>query len=439
MSKRGFRIGVLTCCLVGLFGLGLATTPAVAADKVKVTIWSEFPEIHEMISAVAKQYMAEHPEIIVEATLYPQRALAEKVAVALPAGQAADLLEIDKMALYPYYVDGYVEPITGDMEKWVKDNWPQDSIEAVTAADGKMFCFPWFVSLKLMFYNKDYFAEAGITKTPETVDEMIAMSQKLVKRDADNKVTRSGLGYRLSGGGFGTAQKFWTQAMIPYGAKAIEKVGDKWRAGYDNEAGLKAMQMYLNAIYKDNVVSFDIKSDAEGFGLGFAAMFQRESWVVGYMAKNAPKINYGVFLMPKGPGDWGTVGNTVALGLSKGSKNKKEALDFAQYLMNDANSRKLLAETGWQPFRVNVDYKDIFEKMPALKTFVDGLNTKGFKVYDYENISPISEIHNRFAERLMRAFKMKELYEKPEELKAFLHAAAEETNSILQENDLLAK
>ncbi|GAK60996.1 extracellular solute-binding protein [Candidatus Vecturithrix granuli] len=423
--------------LVVLFGL--LVVEGVEA-KTKVTIWSAFPEIHEYIVAVANQYMKENPNIEIEATLYPQRAQEEKVAVALPTGQAADLIELDKMMLYPYYVDGYLEPLTGDMETWLKEKFPADGVEAVRAEDGNIYCFPWFVSLKVMFYNKTYFEEAGITKTPDTIDEMMEMAQKLVKRDANNQVTRAGIDLRLSGGGFGTAQKFWCQSMIPYGAKVIEKVGDKWRAGYDNEAGLKAIQMYLNAVYRDNVESFDVKSDAEGFGLGLSAMFQRESWVVGYMTQNAPDVKYGAFLMPKGPGgDWGTVGNTMALGVNKASKNKKEALDFAMYMMNDDNSRKMIDETGWQPFRAHVDYSDIIKKHPVLQTFVDGLSTEGHRVYDYENIPPISEIHNRFAERLMRSFKMKELYDDPDQLKKFIHEMAEETNEILAEYDLLAE
>jgi ABC-type glycerol-3-phosphate transport system substrate-binding protein len=304
---------------------------------------------------------------------------------------------------------------------------------------GKMFCFPWFAAVKVMFYNKDYFAEAGINKTPETVDEMLEMAKKLVKRDKDGKVIRAGLDFRLSGGGAGTAQKFWCQAMVPYGASFIEPVGDKWRAGYDNEAGFNSFMMYLNAIYRDKIEDFDVKSDAEGFGLGLSAMFQRETWVVTYLEKNAPQIKYGVFMMPKGPKGWGNVGNTMGLGVNKASKNKKEALDFAMYLMNDANTVKMFRESGWQPFRVNVDYSEIYAKYPVMKVFVDALRTPGHKNYDYENIPAISEIHNRFAEKLMRAFKMKELYENPDELKDYIHTMAEETNEILDEYDLLAE
>jgi hypothetical protein len=196
----------------------------------------------------------------------PAAGAGEKVAVALPAGQAADLIELDKFELYPYYKNGFLEPLPPDTEAWVKKNFPEYSVKANTADDGKLFDFPWFNAFKMMFYNKDYFKEAGITKVPTTVDEMVAASKKLTKYDSKGNVTRAGLDYRIMGGGAGTMQKYWTQAMIPYGAKVLDKVGDKWRAGYNNEAGKNALTMYINAVHKDKVVAFDHKHDAEGSG-----------------------------------------------------------------------------------------------------------------------------------------------------------------------------
>ncbi|MCX5917418.1 MAG: extracellular solute-binding protein, partial [Deltaproteobacteria bacterium] len=265
------------------------------------------------------------------------------------------------------------------------------------------------------------------------------MAKKLTKRDAKGNLTRAGFDLRLSGGGFGTSQKYWTQVMIPYGAQVLEKVGNKYRAGYDNEAGRKALQYYIDAVYKHRVDSLDFKSDAEAFGLGITSMFQRESWVVGYLAKNAPKINYGVFMMPKGPGGWGTVGNTMGLSISKASKFKKEAFDFAMFAMNDDMSRATFGDSGWQPFRKGVDYSALYKTRPQLKTFIDAAQTKGHTVYDYENIAPIFEIHSRMADRLMAAFKRAELMDNPSGIAKVLKDAADETNRILDENGLLAK
>jgi len=435
MRSRITKIGGIAL-VMGIFLLG---TTEVTVAQVELNVWSAFPELHEQVTWIAGKYMEKNPNIKIKTTLFPQRALEEKVAVALPAGQAADLIELDKMAFYPYYVAGNLEPLPRNVVDWMKKNFPDYSVVSVTSEKGEIFTFPWLNSLKAMFYNKDHFKEAGITKTPDTIDEMMEMAKKLTKRDEKGNMTRAGLDFRLSGGGFGTSQKYWTQVMIPYGAKVLEKVGDKWKAGYDNEAGRKALQYYIDGVHKSKVDSLDFKSDAEAFGLGMTAMFQRESWVVGYMAKNAPKINYGVFPMPKGPGGWGTVGNTMGLSIAKASKHKKEAFDFGMFMMNDDMSRATFGDSGWQPFRKGVDYSALYKTRPQLKTFSDGAQTKGHIVYDYENIAPIFEIHSRMADRLMAAFKRADLVDNPAGIAKVIKDTAEETNRILEDNGLLGK
>jgi hypothetical protein len=61
------------------------------------------------------------------------------------------------------------------------------------------------------------------------------------------------------------------------------------------------------------------------------------------------------------------------------------------------------------------------------------------KMYDYENIPPIYEIHNRLADRLIAAFKRPELLDNPDGIAQVLSDAAKETNKILDREGLLAK
>jgi multiple sugar transport system substrate-binding protein len=439
MCKPSRSVWPILCAVVAVLAVGLGVPTWAAAGQAEVTIWTAFPDMHEMVVKLAEKYMKENPNIKITATLFPQRAQEEKVAVALPAGQAADLIELDKFELYPYYKNGFLEPMPQDIDAWMKKNWPEYAVKASTADDGKIFNFPWFNGVKMMFYNKDYFKEAGITKLPTTIEEMVAASKKLTKYDAKGNVTRSGLDYRIMGGGAGTMQKYWTQAMIPYGAKVLDKVGDKWRAGYNNEAGKNALKMYIDAVHKDKVVAFDLKHDAEAFGLGVSAMFQREAWVVGYLDKEAPKLNYGVFPMPKGPGGWGTVGNTMGIGVPKSSKMKKEAFAFAKWMMEGPQAVFSYDYTGWQPFPTTIDYSALYKKKPALKEFIEYSNTPGHVVYDYENMPAISEVHNRMAERIMTAFKRADLKDNPQGIAKVVSDMAEETNRILADNGLLAK
>ncbi|MBE0477582.1 extracellular solute-binding protein [Candidatus Aerophobetes bacterium] len=452
-KKNKFLAGVGVLAL----SLTLMVVPQAVA-QTEISIWTAFPEMHEFQKSAAETYEKLNPGIKVVATLFPQRALEEKVAAALPAGQAADLISMDAVGLYPYYLAGYVAQAPDDVAAWLVKNFPQSAIDfSKIPGTDKLFTIPLDNSLKLMFYNKDHFKQAGLAAPPQDIYEQMMYGIKLTKYDAAGNPTTSGLDLRVTGGGFGTSQKFWTQVMIPYGIRVLEAVtkegkvlkGDewrkypagelKWRAGYDNEAGRAALRYYIDACWKYKANSFDVKTDAEGFGLGVTSMFQRESWVVSYLRDYAPQINYGLFLMPKGPAGWGTVGNNMGLSLSKSSRQQKEAWDFAKFLVNDENSVKMFRESGWQPYRVNVDYSSLYKEQPQLKPFMDALQIPGFEIQDYVRIAPAFEIHSRFAEQLMIAFKRQDLVDNPEGIARVIRDAARETNRILDDYDLLAR
>ena len=97
------------------FGFLMPDANLAQAAPVEINVWSAFPELHDQVTWIAGKYMEKNPTIKIKTTLFPQRALEEKVAVALPAGQAADLIELDKMALYPYYAAGHLAPLP---KKW---------------------------------------------------------------------------------------------------------------------------------------------------------------------------------------------------------------------------------------------------------------------------------------------------------------------------------
>ena len=123
-------------------------------------------------------YKETNPHVTVNVTLFPQRALEDKVAVALPAGDGPDLIELDKMALYPYYYYGDLAPLPADVVEFIQANYSEDGVNSVTAPDGEIFTFPWSASVKMMFYNIDYFEEAGLTEPPKDIYEIGDAMQK---------------------------------------------------------------------------------------------------------------------------------------------------------------------------------------------------------------------------------------------------------------------
>jgi len=411
-----------------------------AGKKVTLSVWTAYPETHEFSKWLGEKYQKLNPNVKIDAVLYPQRALDEKVAATLPAGQAGDIIAAEILSIYPYAEAGYVDFVPDNFASWAKKNFPSSAIKFCTfPSKGKLFIIPYTLSAMAMFYNKDHFVEAGLTRPPKDIDEQMQFARKLTKYDANGNPIRTGLDLRLGGGGWGICDKFQNQAMIPYGVDLLEQVGGKFRAAYNDAQGVKAVQYYLDAIYKYKVESFETKSDAEGFGLGISSMFERESWVVSYMKSTAPAIKYGTFIMPKGPGGWGNIVIPEGLLVSKNSQNKTEAWDFIRFWVNDENAIEAFKKTGWQPGRINVDYTPIYKEYPELKSFVDSFSTPGYELVPYDVIPCNLEVRTRFGEMLLEALKRPNLVDDPDAIAKTLDEMADETNRILEEFDLLAK
>ena len=86
-------------------------------------------------------------------------------------------------------------------KQWLSGFYP--ALMENSKARGKIWGVPFQRSTIVMYHNKDAFKEAGLdpNKPPATWDEMVAMSQKLVKKDASGNVTRWGEQIPSTGGG----------------------------------------------------------------------------------------------------------------------------------------------------------------------------------------------------------------------------------------------
>ncbi len=410
-----------------------------AAEPVELNVWTRFPEIETWLNKVGEAYTAENPNVTVVVTLFAQRALEEKIAIALPAGEGPDLVEAGTGTNFSYYsLDNYF-PMSDELQAYAKDNIISSAFTEGQTPEGEMYTMPIFTGVQMMYYNKDHFAEAGLTEPPETQEELIEYAQKLTKYDDNGNIVQAGLDLRLSGGGFGTAEKFWAMGLVPFGGAPIKQVDGGWVNAYDGAPGEQALQFYLDCIYKYKVDSLDMVSDAEAFGLGVTSMFQRESYVIGYLKESAPDINYGVFPMVKGSEDWGTVATSGSLSIPNSSENRDVAEDFIKFVINEESQLSLLADTGWLPVMAGGDFSSVYAEQPNFEPFVEALNNPDYHVYVYPSITPGLEIVGKMADRLMPAFGQPELMDDPAAVADIISAMAEETDTLLDDYELLAK
>ena len=64
--------------------------------------------------------------------------------------------------------------------------------------DGKLMGIPFVALNSVMFYNKDMFEEAGVTKVPETWEELREAAKKLTQdKDGDGETDQWGMMYEM--------------------------------------------------------------------------------------------------------------------------------------------------------------------------------------------------------------------------------------------------
>lgn len=433
MSKKHKKVISLLVTVLMLSMLFTAVSVSQAAKRVNLLLWTGYPEMVPFYEKVAKDYEDLHPDVKIDVAAFGLRDFERKLSMAIPSGTESDIMQVSTYAIRKFVEAGYIPKNPPSINTFLKSGAFRTYIVQGNIYKEDFYGLPIYQGMKVMYWNKTMFAEAGLTHSPKTWEELINYSQKLAKYDGRGNLVRSGISLRLSGAGSGVAEKWWC-FLISAGRTVVEETPNgKYHNGYNNEAGRDALKLYIDLLYKYGVDNYTIKHDAEAFALEKTAMFEREGWVVGYIKEHAPEMQYDTALLPRYRRA-GTVGGWENLFVSKSCKDPEVAWDFVQFMEKPEYMKHLLLEIGWQPCRIDVDYEDIYKIVPQYRALMEV--PEGYLVLAYPPIKPVDEIYTKLAERLVAAYLRKDLLDNPRGLAKVIADAAEETDSILKEAGL---
>lgn len=437
VTQAGF-VRPQTLIMVALSAaLLLGAASMAGAGAVTLNVWSGYPEMQPFYQKVAADYTALHPNVKINILTHPLREFEQKLSTTIPAGTVAEVVEISTYAMQKFIETGWVPPNPPEIDAFVRSKVYNRFVVPNLSYQGKTYGVPLFQGRQVMFWNRKMFREAGLGHAPTNWDEVIAYARKLARYDTAGNLTRSGISLRLSGGGSGVAEKWWFW-LYPAGGTIIEQTPDgKYRAGYNNEAGRDALKLYVDLVNKYRVDDPAIKHDAEAFALEQTAMFTRESWVVGYMRDNAPKVEYDTAPLPRYRRA-GTIMNLVNLYVTQTARDPEVAWDFVKFTVQPKYQQMLAGMVGWLPVREDVDYTPVVQQAPQYKAFLE--LPEGYDLFWYLPIAPFDEVMTRLAERwLVPNFVNRSLVDNDEGIARVIDGAARETNSILQNYGMLGR
>lgn len=161
-----------------------------ATEVTFLTHWA--PEQVEMLEQAARTYAQNNPDVTIEVQAVPFANLLSTLRTRGASPNGPTIASVYDLWLAELVRDGLAAPAPEDHASDVQENWSDNLVSGV-AEDGDVYGYPNEVNLYALNYNKELFADAGISQPPETWDELVTVARELTARDGD-RVTQQGFG-----------------------------------------------------------------------------------------------------------------------------------------------------------------------------------------------------------------------------------------------------
>jgi len=376
-----------------LFGAGLMLVAAAGFAQTKITFWYGLTGFNgEVVKQVVDKYNASQTKFVLEAVSQPDYdATINKLNTSLAGGDLPHVVQVydvgTQRMIDTKKVTAVGDLITRDKLDVLADLEP--AVASYYTIGGKLWSMPFNSSAPVMYFNKAAFAEVGldVNKRVWSYDELAAAAAKLTKKDADGKVTRSGLGFTLYSWIF--EQELATQGAL----FADPNNGRQARAtklAFNNAAGVNWLNFLKKNLDAGTGRSFGIDGGANStardaaFVNGEAAItFNSIASLRGYLksATDAGKgVDVGVAYIPKPAEAKGGViigGASLWITNTGTADQQAGAWDFVKFTARPEIQAFFSSSTGYYPTRkaayAQPEMKDAIAKYPQFQIAVDEL------------------------------------------------------------------
>ncbi len=380
VGKTSITLGMLLTATL-LFAGGTQESGAADAgggqDAVTIRVWDRVQEMGDVVAMFNDKMESEGRSLRAEFELIPYEQQVPKFMSALSAGTAPDVYSLD-LVQYPYFISiGAFLDITDRFNALpFKDELPA-GILRLGSMDGRVYAMPYEIDVSHILYNKQMFRDAGLDpdQPPRTWDEMIEYSQALtVDRDGDGNNDQ--WGFALVGQTAGEYM-FWFMPFVwNNGGRMFD---DQGQVVFDSPETREALQFWYDLAHTYNVAPVSSAQWSPGdrynaFVAGNLAMFLGGNFNITSILEDAPDLDFGVALMPRGRGDYATFGGGNLVGITTQSEHPDEAWEFLQF----AYSEDALVEAYGRRMAL-IPRRDLYDneyyrQIPQMRQYAEFLN-----------------------------------------------------------------
>jgi multiple sugar transport system substrate-binding protein len=358
----------------------LATqAPAQTGGKVKLVYVWPFAAAQPVQEEIVKRFNDESQTIEVELQIIPQEQVLAKLTTAFSGGAGPDCLAMSPAWLSNFAAAGWLE----NLDDWLVSTGLDKEILPIALIQGKMYkniayMAGCVVDTYPLFYNKDLFAEAGLSAPPATIDEFHEYANKLTD------VANNQYGYFQLGGPQWSFQQ-WSLWMIAHGGLGVDNTmyDEDKKCVLRRPEAVQGLERWLALYREDKVspeasVSATFNDAANAFNAGQIGMAFGFLGYITNFRNGLGADKFGVAPLPSGP-----AGELVHYGcngfcIGSASQNKEAAREFLQYLLTPEINGWLNREWGAIPSiqkALNEEYLQDphFEAPKAMVQKVDAL------------------------------------------------------------------
>ncbi len=347
------------------------TEAAESTEPVTITFWHGYNADVEAVfltDTIIPAFEAKYPNINVEAVVVPYDQFRRKLLIALSGGEAPDLARIDIIWVPELADQGALAKLNEVFSDFaaVSDQMLPGPL-STNFYKGDYYGLPLDTNTRVMVYNTDVFAKAGIESAPTTIDEFLAACEKIKALGDDTYCF-------ADGGTYAWATNPW---IWSFGGDVTDAEITKATGAFNSDATVAAYNFLKDGIDKGyiNPAMRGGSLDSWGaFSQDKLAMIFEGPWFPPSFEKQFPDKKYGMALIPAGDGGSISVVGGEDIVMFQQSTKKEAAAEFMRYMLSEEVQLQW-ASQGQVPVLKSAIDSDYIKTHPFFGIFLEQLKT----------------------------------------------------------------
>lgn len=363
----------------------IVTPTAAPEGPVTITFWHGYNEVEAETfnEKVIPAFEEAHPNIKVEALNVPYDQFRRKLLTSMAGGTAPDLIRADIIWVPEFAYMGALAPldeVMPDFEDYKEAVFPGPL--STNELNGHYYGLPLDTNTRVLVYNKEMFAEAGIDAPPATMDEFLDACEK-IKALGEDKYCFA------DGGTYAWVVNPWIWSF----GGAVTDEAKTTATGYLDGSETKAAYEFLKELVDEGYMHPGILGGGVdtwgGFGNNEIAMILEGPWFPPFYGGEA---EYDFAPMPAGPGGSISVVGGEDIVMFQQSEHKEAAAEFIRFMLSE-ETQLTLAEVGQMPVLADLMATEAMQNHEFFGIFLEQLQTAQART-PHPNWNKIEETYN---------------------------------------------